>query len=205
VQLDSGLAREYQGTGLGLALVAQMIRLHGGHVHVESVLGQGSRFIITLPWMQEQQIAQAKLTAELPRLGLKPARMHTGKILLVEDTDVVITLMSEYLLYKGYKVFVARNGLEGVMLARKEHPDLILMDVMMPEMDGLEATRQIRKDRSLQNVPIIALTALAMAGDREFCLAAGMNDYMSKPIKMQELADMIEKHLGDGDHLPNVK
>ncbi|MBI5965344.1 MAG: PAS domain S-box protein [Chloroflexi bacterium] len=196
VQLDSGLSREYQGTGLGLALVAQMIRLHGGRVHVESVLGRGSRFIITLPWMSEQQNARVKKTGELPPLSLKSGKMRKGKILLVEDTSVVITLMSEYLDFKGYKVLVARNGVEGVQLAKQEHPDLILMDVMMPVMDGLEATRQIRTDRSMKNVPIIALTALAMAGDREICLAAGMTDYMSKPIKMQELADIIEKYLG---------
>jgi PAS domain S-box-containing protein len=197
VQLDAGLAREYQGTGLGLALVAQMIRLHGGHVHVESVLGAGSRFIITLPWMREQQnVHEKRVTAELTRPSLKPNGRRGGKILLVEDTNVVVTLMSEYLTYKGYKMVIARNGLEGVQLAREEYPDLILMDVMMPVMDGLEATRQIRADQSLKNIPIIGLTALAMAGDREYCIAAGMNDYMSKPIKMQDLSDMIEKYIG---------
>ncbi len=196
VQLDSGLSREYQGTGLGLALVAQMIRLHGGRVHVESVLGRGSRFIITLPWMSEQQNASVKKTGELPPPSRKPGRKRRGTILLVEDTNVVITLMTEYLDFKGYKVLIARNGVEGVQLAKQEHPDLILMDVMMPVMDGLEATRQIRTDQSMRSVPIIALTALAMAGDREICLAAGMNDYMSKPIRMQELADIIEKYLG---------
>jgi PAS domain S-box-containing protein len=198
VQLDAGLAREYQGTGLGLALVAQMIRLHGGSVKVESVVGQGSRFIITLPWTSEQQNASLKVTDELPRLSFRFDRKRKGKILIVEDTDVVITLMSEYLNFKGYKVLAAQNGMEGVHLAKKEHPDLILMDVMMPVMDGLEAARQIRADSTLQDVPIIALTAMAMRGDREICIAAGMNDYMSKPIRMQELADMIEKHMGNG-------
>jgi CheY-like chemotaxis protein len=199
VQLDAGLAREFQGTGLGLALVAQMIHLHGGRVHVESTLGQGSRFIITLSWWSEQQNAPlTRATGEIPRVRLTDGRKLSGKILLVEDTNVVITLMSEYLIYKGYKVYIAGNGLEGVQIAKEEHPDLILMDVMMPVMDGLEATRRIRADQSLRDVPIIALTALAMADDREHCLAAGMNDYMSKPIKMQELSDVIEKYLGAG-------
>ncbi len=198
VQLDSGLAREYQGTGLGLALVSQMIRLHGGRVHVESILGQGSRFIITMPWMKDQQNTQVAGTGELSARRLRPVMRQSGKILLVEDTNVVVTLMTEYLHFKGYKVLIARNGVEGVQLAKQEHPDLILMDVMMPVMDGLEATRQIRADASLRNIPIIALTALAMTGDRERCLVAGMNDYLSKPIKMQELADMIEKYLGAG-------
>ena len=85
--------------------------------------------------------------------------------------------------------------MEGISIAREEKPDIILMDVMMPVMDGLEATRRIRADGTLQNIIIIALTALAMSGDRERCLAAGMNDYMSKPIQMQELVKTIENHL----------
>ncbi len=196
VQLDAGLAREYQGTGLGLALVSQMIRLHGGQVSVESEVGVGSRFTITLPWLPEQQNMHLQATRELPRPILqKPEAKQEGKILLVEDTEVIISLMSEYLQYKGYEMFVAHNGMEGVLLAKQEHPDLILMDVMMPVMDGLEATRRIREIDALKNIPIIALTALAMSGDRERCLSAGMNDYMSKPIRIQELSDMIEKHL----------
>jgi signal transduction histidine kinase/ActR/RegA family two-component response regulator len=204
VQLDAGLAREYQGTGLGLALVSQMIRLHGGRVSVESEVGTGSRFTITLPWLPQQQNMHLQATRELPRPILhKPEAKHEGKILLVEDTEVIISLMSEYLQYKGYEIFVAHNGMEGVLLAKQEHPDLILMDVMMPVMDGLEATRRIREIDTLKNVPIIALTALAMSGDRERCLTAGMNDYMSKPIRIQELSDMIEKHLINKGKIPD--
>jgi CheY-like chemotaxis protein len=205
VQLDAGLAREYQGTGLGLALVSQMIRLHGGRVSVESEVGAGSRFTITLPWLPEQQNMHLQATRELPRPIIlhKPEAKHEGKILLVEDTEVIISLMSEYLQYKGYEIFIAHNGVEGVLLAKKEQPDLILMDVMMPVMDGLEATRRIREIDTLKNIPIIALTALAMSGDRERCLTAGMNDYMSKPIRIQELSDMIEKHLNNKGKIPD--
>jgi CheY-like chemotaxis protein len=126
---------------------------------------------------------------------LRSDEKRSGKVLLVEDTEVISSLMNEYLLYKGYQVFIARNGMEGFLLAKQEIPDLILMDVMMPVMDGLESTRLIREIDLLKNTPIVALTALAMPGDRERCFAAGMTDYLSKPIRIQELADMIQKHL----------
>ena len=113
----------------------------------------------------------------------------------MEDTEVVITLTSDYLHYKGYEVFIARNGMEGVLLAKEKKPDVILMDIMMPVMDGMEAARRIRADNMLKDTIIIALTALAMPGDREQCLAAGMDDYMSKPIQMHDLTKIIEKHL----------
>jgi signal transduction histidine kinase/ActR/RegA family two-component response regulator len=203
VQLDAGLAREYQGTGLGLALVAQMIRLHGGRVDLTSKVGEGSRFTITLPWLPEQQNLHSKSALELPHPMLKSDAKRNGRLLLVEDTEVISSLMNEYLRYKGYQVFMAKNGMEGFLLAKKENPDLILMDVMMPVMDGMEATKLIREVDHLKNTPIIALTALAMPGDRERCFAAGMTDYLSKPIRIQELADMIDKHLTSKGQPPN--
>lgn len=196
VQLDGGLTREYQGTGLGLALVSQMAQLHGGRVSVESEAGSGSRFTITLPWLSNEQTSIAKVTGQLPSPSQKSNIKRNGRILLVEDTDLVVQLISDYLRYRGYEVLLAHNGAEGVKLAKEERPDLILMDVMMPVMNGLEAAQKMRADETLQKTPIIAMTALAMAGDSEKCLAAGMNDYLSKPIQMQNLADMIEKYMG---------
>ena len=96
--------------------------------------------------------------------------------------------------YKGYEVIVAYNGREGIYFAKEKRPDLILMDVMMPIMNGIDATLEIRKDQNLKRIPIIALTALAMPGDRERCLEAGMTDYMSKPVKLNELIEIIEKY-----------
>ena len=202
VQLDAGLAREFSGTGLGLVLVAQMIRLHGGSVSVESKEERGSRFSITLPWVDMQ--GGSSTTGEMPQkagtlsageTGQPPKGKRGGKILIVEDTDPIIMLLSEYLRYKGYQVIAARNGMEGVKLAIQEKPDLILMDVMMPVMDGVEATKRIRLEEGLRDTPIIALTALAMQGDRERCLQAGMNDYLSKPVQMKELESLIVKHI----------
>ncbi len=195
VQLDAGLAREFSGTGLGLVLVAQMIRLHGGSVSVESKEGQGSIFSFTLPWVDVEGIASAKKQPQKTEAGPTSEEKRGEKILIVEDTDSIIMLLSEYLHYKGYEIIVAHNGMEGVILAAKEKPDLILMDVMMPVMDGVEATQQIRAEKDLQEIPIIALTALAMSGDKERCLQAGMNDYISKPVQMKELEALILKHI----------
>jgi PAS domain S-box-containing protein len=195
VQLNAGLAREFAGTGLGLALVAQMVHLHGGRIDLTSELQAGSRFTITLPWLPKEQAmlptVQAKALNDIPM----PKAIHTGKILIVEDTEVVAQLMSEYLQHQGYETIIARNGQEGVMLARQELPQLILMDVMMPIMNGLDATKHIRADAAISDIPIIGLTALAMSSDREECIAAGMNDHLSKPIQMQDLVKIIEHHL----------
>ena len=116
-------------------------------------------------------------------------------VLLAEDSEVGFTTISEYLLARGYRVVAARNGVEAVERATAERPDVILMDVQMPQMDGLEATERIRADASLRGVPIIALSALAMPGDRERCLNAGADAYLSKPVSLKKLVDVIEAHL----------
>jgi PAS domain S-box-containing protein len=194
VQLQSGLAREYGGSGLGLALVAQMARLHGGNVTLKSKLDFGSRFTVALPWSQSETSRELKMTALLES---KAGQRVSGnaKVLIVDDTEVVAHLVSEYLQHKGYQTRTAGDGLEGILKAKQEHPQIILMDVMMPEMNGLDATRKLRADPDMKDVIIIGLTALAMPADREQCLAAGMNDHISKPIQMQELAKIIEHHL----------
>jgi PAS domain S-box-containing protein len=332
VQLDSRLARHYTGTGLGLALVDRMAALHGGSVAVESILGHGTRFTITLPWtaapsaadsvapvdraelpaadralieralvIEDSPTAATQLARYLRELGadarvhpygvgtlevaldvcpdvilldiqlpdrsgwdvlaqlkvdprvraipvvvvsvvddrarglalgaaaylVKPisrqqlqdaldtipagGAFHTlhsalivapgppatpaPVILLAEDEENNIYTLSTYLEAKGYQVIVARNGAEALSRVHDARPDLILMDIQMPGMDGLEAIRRIRADTALGQAPIIALTALAMSGDRERCLAAGANDYLSKPVSLKELVAAIEAHL----------
>ncbi len=119
-------------------------------------------------------------------------------ILLAEDNELNIDIMSDYLEAKGYWVTLARNGREALDRAREERPALILMDIQMPGMDGLEATRQIRADEDSRGIPIIAVTGLAMPGNRERCLAAGANEYMSKPVSLKELLKQMEALLPSG-------
>ncbi|NTV99702.1 MAG: PAS domain S-box protein [Oscillochloris sp.] len=328
-QLDSSLSRQHEGTGLGLALVRRLAEIHGGSVRVESALGIGSRFTITLPYHQTLQkesrnveppstalagttnvhsalvvedsesaaehlarylqestvrvfvhrqgmgaldqairlqpnvifldllmpdqsgwdvLHQLKThpqTREIPviiasvvddrnrgiaagaadylvkpvsREMLRRAMSHVTdstqderhalviaprskppkkgwRILIAEDNEVNIVAVGDYLEARGYEVIIARNGLEVLDRASERPPDLILMDIQMPEMDGLEATRQLRQREEFAGVPIIALTALAMPGDRERCINAGANEYLTKPVSLRGLSELIEQML----------
>jgi signal transduction histidine kinase len=333
VQLDSRLARQYDGTGLGLALVARMAELHGGSVMVTSTIGEGSQFTVSLPWrtttadarhpdtpapeeaglfrtipirraliVDDSPTATAILARYLSDLGVeavsqphghgviaravderpdviildillpdmtgwevlselkadprtqaipiliasvtddvvqgralgagaclvkpftrqdvqhaleqltnlgnnkgghiplspraaRPATSGSPVILLVEDNEANITTLFDYLRAKGYQIVVARDGAEALAHAREVRPALILMDIQLPGMDGLEATRHIRAEAALAMVPIIALTALVMPGDRERCFAAGANAYLSKPVRLRDLHMAIEAQL----------
>ena len=338
VQLDSSLSRRYAGTGLGLALVRRIAELHGGGISLESEEGKGSRFIVTLPWKEPDQVMQsitereqecvtlpnlhqalivedsdtaakqiARYLAELgtaavvypqgegaveaalrfnpeviildlllpslsgwevlAQLKAEPQTQHipvlvvsvmdersralslgaseylikpisrqqlqsaltkifaaapqrpgntalvvigeAGRnavsmpqrerdlplILLAEDNESNIATMMEYLQIHGYQVSLARNGIEAVQSAKQQKPDLILMDIQMPEMDGIEATERIRTEAELAAIPIIAITALAMPGDREKCLAAGATDYLTKPVSLKTLVSIIAQYI----------
>jgi PAS domain S-box-containing protein len=188
VQIDSRLSRQHGGTGLGLALAYGMAQLHGGTIDVASAVGKGSHFDLILPWNPQAQrgveLREETITEEAsqPTQPLAPAR-----VLLAEDNADNLEMVSNYLRLRGFEVHTAQDGLEAVALARACLPDIIIMDVQMPELDGLEATRRLRADPTLRLTPIIALTALAMPGDRERCLDAGMDDYLSKPLGLSEL------------------
>jgi PAS domain S-box-containing protein len=200
VQLDSSFSRPYEGTGLGLSLVYRLTELHGGRVFITSQVGLGSRFMVSLP---SHHSDKGRLAAnfgtettgkeEVVSSVLSPP--HTGRILLVEDNPAGLEALSEFLHFKGYVVDVATNGLEAIEYVKKLSPDLVLMDVQMPVMDGLEATRRIRADKTVANIPIIMLTALVMPEDKERCLDAGANSYIGKPVRMTDLVDMIETQL----------
>ncbi|MBK4732588.1 response regulator [Oxynema sp. CENA135] len=332
VQLESSLARRYAGTGLGLALVRQVVELHGGSVSLASTVGEGSRFTVSVPWSSAtseegaETALSAALTGEnrrsarnpsaqwsrvsivedsspvaeqvaryLSELGVGECEIHalgTGTVekalefkpeaiildlqlpdrsgwdvlsqlkahpetcqipvfiisvvdepvgldelgvsaylvkpfsrqqfqlawrkfsfmqqrhesiapgeedspllLLAEDNEANLSTIVEYLEIKGYRVAIALNGREAIDLSEELGPDLIIMDIQMPEMDGLEATRELRSRPRFARVPIVALTSLAMPGDREKCLAAGVDRYLAKPVSLKKLVAAIEEHL----------
>ncbi|BFM40333.1 PAS domain S-box protein [Synechocystis sp. LKSZ1] len=202
VQIDSALNRKYTGTGLGLALVKQIVELHGGRVGLTSELGVGSCFTVDLPYRAASSIANSGnigLENEAALSFLETGALESARgplILLAEDEPANVITISSYLEAKGYRLICANDGREALELALAHPPDLVLMDVQMPEMDGLEAIRKMRQQASLCNIPIIALTALAAEGDRERCLAAGADDYLSKPVRLKQLDSTIKALLG---------
>ena len=194
-QLDAGLDREHSGTGLGLALVAQIIRLHGGRVEVESETGVGSKFSIILPWEPKEHTASVTAKPQRAERIMPFLGERQGKILIIEDTESVILFVKDYLEVSGFSVSVAMDGIDGVAKSKTLIPDLILMDIQMPGMDGFESLRQIRQDPHTRHIPVIAVTALAMMGDKERCLKAGFNEYISKPMSLKNLSQTIDKLL----------
>jgi CheY-like chemotaxis protein len=201
VQVDSALNRHYSGTGLGLALVKDIVELHGGTVGLTSEVGVGSCFTFDLPCEKyDSRTAVSLIHKDMPGAEHDQplVQQHNSPlILLAEDNEANILTMSSYLTAKGYKVCLAKNGREAVDQVQSEHPDLILMDIQMPEMDGLEAIQKIRQISEISSIPIIALTALTMEGDQEKCLQAGANDYLSKPVSLKQLVTLIQRLLED--------
>jgi signal transduction histidine kinase len=200
VQVESSLNRRFEGTGLGLALVHKLTDLHGGCIEVESEVGKGSRFTIKLPYQRNVsgQTNEAEISISHPvvEANFQP-KIKSGnqKILLVEDNQANILTIGEYLENHGYEIVIANDGVQAIEKANEINPDIILMDIQMPLMDGIEATRRLRSDVRFASTPIIALTALVMPGDRERCLESGANEYISKPVSPKELRKIIETFL----------
>jgi len=201
VQVDSSFTRQYEGTGLGLTLVQKLTDLHGGSVQVESKFGEGSTFTINLPYKQNEiaklenlQLETRLFTPEKAEKADSSLEVTTPQrtILLAEDNMANVLLISEYLESLGYKIVVAHDGLEAIEKAETSNPGMILMDIQMPGMNGLDAIARLRSKVEFATIPIIALTALAMPGDRERCLLAGATEYMSKPVSLKSLKQMIE-------------
>lgn len=327
VQLDSSLSRQQTGTGLGLALVQRLVDMHGGSIHVESAIGQGSHFIVTLPYLlgaleqkeqpsdlathvrqtlivEDSEIDADRLTRFLKILGVRSAvqptaagiiervaalqpgvvlldlklpdasgwevleqlklnettrdipvvitsvaddqeranrlgaagylvkpftleelrltlsripkpegkvkntafivspEVHLGTVMIVDDNETNILMVEDYLRSKNYNVASSLSALEFFSKAPDVRPDLVLMDIQMPDIDGLEAIRRLRllSDPQLASVPVIAITALAMPGDRERCFEAGADEYLSKPVRLKELSSLIQHMLMDKEH-----
>ncbi len=191
MQADSSLTRKYGGSGLGLSITHHLITMLGGQIAVESQPGQGSQFIVELPFAVGDQGFQAPASG--PRH--MEERLRGARVLLVEDNEINREIAREMLENAGVQVDIASNGQEAVEAVRQQAFDVVLMDIQMPEMDGYEATREIRRDDSRQNLPIIAMTAGVMTSERERASAAGMNDYITKPINGDELRQIIARWL----------
>jgi PAS domain S-box-containing protein len=203
-QIDSTLSRQYAGTGLGLALARRMVELHGGSIAVDSegVPGKGSRFVVSLPWTSQglpPALAPASPAWETGWSQVRWPGETAPLILLADDSPISISILSDFLAARcACRVVAAKNGVEALQLAWEQHPALILMDIQMPQLDGLEAIRRIRAMPELAQLPIIALTALCMAGDRERCLAAGANEFLSKPVSLERLSASLRDLLRPG-------
>ena len=196
VQADSSTARRFGGTGLGLAISKQLAELMGGRVGFRSMVGSGSTFWVTLPMPPS---APAKLRGEAARSDNGRTSAVRWVVLLVEDNPVNQKLARHLLMKLGCEVDLANNGMEAVAQWGQRPYDAIFMDCQMPGMDGYEATQRIRaySERG-RRIPIIALTAASMVGDRERCIASGMTDYVSKPLNPSELRRVLEAVLPEG-------
>lgn len=204
-QADASTTRKYGGTGLGLAISKKIIDMCGGSIRVESEIGKGSCFIITLELEKAKpediiaiDFGIKRITENVPLFSPYVAGegQRGASVLLVEDIAANRKLAGIILDKMGFKVDFAENGLQAVEMCESKMYDLILMDCQMPEMDGYEVARTIKSgDGKNKNTPIIAMTANALEGDREKCLAAGMDDYISKPIRLQILQDCLQKYL----------
>jgi CheY-like chemotaxis protein len=174
-QVQSASNRGYPGTGLGLALTKRLVELHGGQIGFDSVPGKGTTFTIEMP--------------------IRPVRGQRNRILVIEDNPSNLDLARMVLEGNGYTVDTATTGAEGLEKARHLQPDLILMDLQLPGVDGLAATRQLKADPATAKIPVVALTANALKGSEEEAIAAGCSGYIPKPIELKKFMVQVTNFL----------
>jgi len=193
-QVDDSYAKKHEGSGLGLAICSQLVTMMGGSISVDSVLGKGSIFTFDVQLSLPTRAEVSKATVRVE--DAEAAATTPCRVLVAEDNVLNQTFAMEILEEAGHMVTLAKNGRVAISILEQTEFDIVFMDVQMPEMDGLEATRRIRAgeagDRSSQ-IPIVAATAFAVQGDREKCLAAGMNGYVVKPLQSRDLLMAVAK------------
>nr|WP_283753676.1 ATP-binding protein [Roseofilum acuticapitatum] len=200
-QIDSSLTRRHEGTGLGLSLTKRLAELHGGTLSFESQEGKGSIFRVWLPLTGMSRLYTEDSDSEhnAHPVGDPPKAVNGKRVLVVEDQPYNQALISEILELEGYSVELISDGqmmvhtIESSLVTQQNLPELILMDVQLPEVDGLELVRRLKAHPLWKEVPVIVVTAMAMAGDREQCLQAGADGYLSKPLEFEEVVDMIHQ------------
>lgn len=205
-QADTSVSRRYGGTGLGLAISQRIVQLMGGQISVTSEIGKGSTFVFMIPL----PVAKTPAVMDQKTEGERGSEQDSGEeerqqwmkplagksVLLVEDNLINQQIAAEMLRQADMHVVVAGGGSEALNRMAGESFDVILMDVQMPEMDGYQVTKIIRSHEKFKTIPIVAMTAQAMDGDREKCLEAGMNDYVAKPISAEDLYKTLSRWVG---------
>jgi len=196
-QVDNSLSRQFGGTGLGLTISRKLVHLLGGEIELESEFGQGTTFSFILPFEPARQATLLPFLQVDKGVQSSPDDLSTLRALLVDDEYINRVLAEELLVQAGMQVEIASNGIEAIRAWQKQNFDLIFMDIQMPEMDGFEAVAEIRRQEreSGTQVVIIAMTAHAHDDDRKRCLAAGMDDYLAKPLDRAILIQTISRHL----------
>lgn len=202
-QADSSTSRRFGGTGLGLSISRRLVELMGGALGVESHPGQGAHFFFTLPFALKGPAPESESGVDVGAQALTeaPATQRSPAILVVEDNAINQKLAVALLARRGYAVSVADNGLQGLDRMSREGFDLVLMDLQMPVMDGLEASRRRRiheHEHGLRRTPIVAMTASVREEDRQICLAAGMDDFLAKPLNIAQLYERVDGILHAG-------
>ncbi len=196
MQADNSTTRRYGGTGLGLAISKSLVQLMKGNISLKSEPGKGSTFVFEIPL----RIVHKPLPMPVQHISGQKTENISGTVLVAEDNSVNMMIITQFISKTGCQVIRAENGLEAYRKFMENKIDLIFMDIHMPEMDGHEATRKIREyENGTRHTPIVAITADAMSGDKEKCLASGMDDYIAKPFKREQVLAAIRRFMADSE------